>query len=202
MIGKLKGIIDFIGADHVIIDVGGVGYIVYASRNTILSLPQEGEAATLLIETHVREDHIHLYGFAGKEEKQWFGILTTVKGVGTKMALGILSALNPSQIATALMSKDKAAFTSVSGVGNKLAERLLTELKDKVPSVSDDPIASISESISINSSDKSLSEAISALTNLGYGRSDAYSAINKIAGKNSNMTVEDLIRNGLKELAS
>jgi len=131
MIGKLKGLVDSTDEGKAIIDVGGVGYLVFSSARTLRDLPSEGQAVELLIETHVREDHIHLYGFLMEEEQQWFKTLITVNGVGTKMALAILSALSPAQLTTAIMAQDKASFTQVSGVGPKLADRLLTELKNK-----------------------------------------------------------------------
>ncbi|MCA0406817.1 MAG: Holliday junction branch migration protein RuvA, partial [Proteobacteria bacterium] len=131
MIGKLKGIIDSYGDDTVILDVQGVGYLVHCSSRTLQALPQPGEAATLFIETVVREDMIRLFGFAGAAEQDWFNILLSVQGVGQKVALAILSTLRPAELANAIAMKDKAAIARTSGVGPKLAERICVELKDK-----------------------------------------------------------------------
>lgn len=131
MIGKLRGRIDEISEDSVLIDVGGVGYVVFASQRTLQNL-RVGEAATLTIETHVREDHFHLYGFESAVEREWFRLLTTVQRVGNKVALVIMSAYSPQQLATAILSKDTGAFSRIKGIGASLAERIVTELKDKV----------------------------------------------------------------------
>ena len=200
MIGKLKGIIDSISNTALIIDVGGVGYVAYASAQTLGSLV-EGQPASLFIETHVREDHIHLFGFANEEEQEWFRILTTVKGVGNRMAMAVLSVLKPDQLVTALMAQDKAAFTQISGVGPKLAERILIELKDKVPSVGAIPVGTIHTEPAVTGNN-ALNDAVSALTNLGYNRSDAYRAASKTSQDNPDSNVEDLIRNCLKELVA
>ena len=131
MIGKLKGIVDTIGDGFLIIDVAGVGYYVFASSKTCAQTAA-GEAVEFLIETHVREDHIHLYGFANAGEKDWFNLLLNVQGVGTKVALAILSLHSPQDLVAAIASQDKTAFARVSGIGPKLAQRIVTELKDKV----------------------------------------------------------------------
>ena len=201
MIRKLKGIIDTIDINSVIIDVGGVGYNAFCSSNTLRQLPQKGEAATLHIETHVREDHIHLYGFASVEEKQAFGILIKVNGVGSKMALAVLSTFSPAQLTTAIASQDKGAFRSVSGVGPKIAERIITELKDKFSIIgsTDNFTTTTTNSTPANND---ITDAIAALVSLGYSRSDAYTVINKISALNDNMPVDLLIRAGLKELGS
>src|SRR6185312_9648087 len=132
MIAKLTGILDHIGPEGAVIDVGGVGYLCFCSNRTLGQLPQPGGAARLLIETHVREDHIHLYGFADTAERDWFRILTTVQGVGAKVGLAILSVLSPDQVATAIAAGDKAMLARAEGVGPKLAGRIASELKDKV----------------------------------------------------------------------
>ncbi len=129
MIGKLRGLIDTIDDDSVILDVGGVGYLVFCSGRTLAALPPVGETAQLVIETHVREDHIHLYGFPDTVERDWFNLLATVQRVGNKMALAILGAYSPEQLAHSILAKDTAAFSRISGVGAKLAERIVTELK-------------------------------------------------------------------------
>jgi len=202
MIGRLRGIAEKIDSGYSIIDVSGVGYLVYASARSLGEM-SVGSPVTVHVETHVREDHIHLYGFTTEDERGWFRILTTVKGVGPKVALAILSILSPIQLSTALLSQDKKAFGQVSGIGPKLAERIITELKDKA---SFEGISVSSEKISAAKGDggkernNSAMDAISALTNLGYGRSSAYEVVMKIASEDINVSVEELIRKSLKEL--
>src|SRR5579883_2599375 len=131
MIGSLSGIVDQATADSAVVEVGGVGYLVFASSRTLARLPARGKPLKLLIETHVREDHIHLYGFADEAERGWFRLLTTVQGVGARLALAILGVLAPEALATAIMAQDKAALARADGVGPKLAQRIANELKDK-----------------------------------------------------------------------
>jgi holliday junction DNA helicase RuvA len=208
MIGKLRGIIDEINEHHLILDVNGVGYVVFCSAATLRAMPTEGLAAKLIIETHVREDHIHLYGFLTEAERSWFRLLLTVKGVGTKVALAILSALNAEQLAIAIASQDKAAFKPVAGVGPKLAERVLIELKDKdsvFPAASILPMPAHTGSVATPETTPhtaAVRDAVSALTNLGYNRSEAYAAVARLASKQNNPTVESLIRETLQELAT
>src|SRR5437588_8394200 len=133
MIGKLKGIIDSYGEDFIIVDVNGVGYVVHCSARTRQALPAQGDPVTLAIETHVREDQIRLFGFTGDIEREWFRLLQTVQGVGTKVALSILSTLKPADLASAIAMRDKAMVARSPGVGSKVAERGVTELKDKSP---------------------------------------------------------------------
>ena len=196
MIGKLKGIVDSCYHDHVIIDVGGVGYLVFCSSRTLANLTP-GDSVMLLIETHVREDHIHLYGFYSYEEKNIFNLLQSVKGVGTKMSLSILSVLTPDQIAYALATKDMMAFNQVSGIGKKLAERIVTELKDKY---SDNYI--ITKAADSNFSKSELNalamDAIAALTSLGVTRLDAQNRVSNLLAKNSDIKLNELIRIALK----
>ncbi len=137
MIGKLKGIIDSYGADYVLLDVGGVGYQVHCSARTLATLPAPGQAATLSIETHVREDQIRLFGFASDMEREWFRLLQTVQGVGAKVALSVLGTLKVPELASAITMRDKAAISRAPGVGPKVAERIVTELKDKAPEFAD-----------------------------------------------------------------
>jgi Holliday junction DNA helicase RuvA len=137
MIGKLKGIIDSYGEDHIIVDVNGVGYVVHCSARTLQALPAAGDPVTLAIETHVREDQIRLFGFLNDIEREWFRLLQTVQGVGTKVALAILSTLKPAELATAIAMRDKATVSRTPGVGPKVAERVVTELKDKAPKYAD-----------------------------------------------------------------
>lgn len=196
MIGKLKGIVDSVQADYAIIDVSGVGYLAFCSAKTLANLVP-GEPTELLIETHVREDHIHLYGFRKLQEKSTFLTLQSVKGVGTKMALNILSTLLPEDIELALSAQDKDAFTQVSGVGKKLAERIITELKDKFTNrlgISPMPISSNSKMSSSIAND-----AISALVSLGINKSEAYNRINVILAHNTNASINDLIKLALKK---
>lgn len=206
MIGKLRGNVDWVDEQEAIIDVGGVGYIVYCSAMTLRSFPPIGNSVQLWIETHVREDHIHLYGFVTIEEKTWFNRLVTVKGVGARVALAILSVMDASQLSTALISQDKAAFKPVAGVGPKLAERIITELKDKSFVGDINPISEqslISQNNTENQTgDAIITDAVSALTNLGYGRSEAFLKVTQLAQQNKPVSVESLIRDSLKELAS
>src|SRR6516165_8282801 len=132
MIAKLAGTVDHIGADMAVIDVGGVGYLVFCSTRTIAGLPPAGAPARLLIETHVRDDHIHLYGFIDAAERDWFRRLTTVQGVGPRLAMALLSSAAPDQLARAILAQDKAALTRADGVGARLAARIVNELRDKL----------------------------------------------------------------------
>ena len=199
MIGKLKGKIDTIYDDHFIIDVNGVGYLVFCSAKTLHQLDSL-EFAEILIETHVREDHIHLYGFWNSEEKTTFGILQSVKGVGTKMALAILSSLTPEDIQLALNTEDKTAFHAVSGVGKKLSERIITELKDKVISTQQLSAAGIRTTISPEANVKGnlAADAVSALTGLGVNKAEAYQRVTKLLAESDNISISDLIRLSLK----
>src|SRR5262249_11636718 len=130
MIGKLKGVIDSYGEDFVIVDVGGVGYLVHCSARTLQALPAPGEAVAASIETHVREDQIRLFGFASDVEREWFRLLQTVQGVGTKVALAVLGTLKVGELASAVAMRDKAMIARTPGIGPKVAERIVTELKD------------------------------------------------------------------------
>ncbi|MCC8417047.1 MAG: Holliday junction branch migration protein RuvA [Rickettsia endosymbiont of Bryobia graminum] len=192
MIGKLKGKVDSSSSDHVIIDVNGVGYLVYCSNITLSKLAIN-EFCQLFIETHVREDHINLYGFLSLEEKSFFNILQSVNGIGTRMSLGILSNLSLEQIQTAIARRDKEVFKSVSGVGSKLAERIIVELKDKILS-SADP-----NNLTIDTSNRNLtSDAILALTSLGISKNEAQNLIHDIISKNNDISLNDLIKQALK----
>ena len=204
MIGKLKGLIDSYGEDFVILDVQGVGYQVHCSTRTLQSLPAPGQPATLSIETHVREDQIRLFGFASDGEREWFRLLQTVQGVGVKVALAVLSTLKPADLATAIALRDKTAVSRTPGVGVKVAERIVTELKDKVPAFADlDPaIVSLSGDMDDSRAPQPVRDAVSALVNLGYGPPQAAAAIaaaTRRAGDDADAA--KLIRAGLKELA-
>jgi Holliday junction DNA helicase RuvA len=204
MIGKLKGIIDSYGEDNLILDVNGVGYEVHCSARTLQALPAEGEAATLSIETHVREDMIKLYGFASDAERGWFRLLQTVQGVGAKVALSVLGTLKPSELATAVAMRDKAMVARTPGVGPKVAERIVTELKDKAPAFAEiDPaVVHLAGAVDEKRAPKPVTDAVSALVNLGYGQPQAAAAIaaaSRAAGEGADTAT--LIRQGLKELA-
>ena len=200
MIAKLTGVIDSTSDDWAVIDVSGVGYLVFCSARTLGRLGP-GEAASLVIETHVREDHIHLYGFLEESERTWFKLLTTVQGVGAKVALGILSALRGDELLQAIAAGDKATVTRAPGVGPKLAIRLLTELKDKVANMALGPVAVKSGAAPAVDASGVVGEAVSALVNLGYSASDALNAVSRAAADlQGDPALPDLIRAGLSEL--
>lgn len=204
MIGKLKGLIDSYGEDHVILDVNGVGYVVQCSARTLQRLPQAGEAAALSIETQVREDSIRLFGFASDAERDWFRLLQNVQGVGAKVALAILGILSPGELASAVATQDKAAVARAPGVGPKLAARIVAEMKDKAPALSavDPLVARLAGEDDAKAAPKPVQDAISALVNLGYGRPQAAAAVAagvKALGEAAETAA--LIRRGLKELA-
>jgi holliday junction DNA helicase RuvA len=204
MIGKLKGIIDAYGEDFVVVDVNGVGYVVHCSSRTLQNLPAVGEAATLAIETHVREDMIRLFGFRSDQEREWFRLLQTVQGVGAKVALGVLSALDAGALATAIGTGDKAAISRAPGVGPKLAARLVAELKDKAPAFGpvDPNVIRLSGALEDRKAPQPVSDAVSALVNLGYGQPQASAAV-AAALRQAGEAAEarTLIRLGLRELA-
>jgi Holliday junction DNA helicase RuvA len=204
MIGKLKGIIDSYGEDFVILDVHGVGYVVQCSSRTLQKLPQAGEAASLSIETHVREDAIRLYGFASDGERDWFRLLQSVQGVGAKVALAILGVLSPGELATALATQDKAMVGRAPGVGPKLAQRIVSELKDKAPAFAsiDPTVMRLAGEDEAKTAPKPVQDAISALVNLGYGRPQAAAAVAaSVKELGESAETPALIRRGLKELA-
>lgn len=197
MIGKLSGRVDSSDDDYVIIDVNGVGYLVYASGKTLAKLA-EGESYKLFIETHVREDHIHLYGFLTLEEQNFFNLLQSVNGIGTRMALSILSALTPTDIQIAISNEDKNIFKTISGVGAKLAERIVRELSDKVAKISSSS-AIIKGSLNIKGiTPVASNEVIKALVNMGFSRFEAQNAVQEIITKNPEISIDELIRITLK----
>lgn len=219
MIAKLKGTVDTIGDEYCIIDVNGVGYLVFASAKTLGRL-KIGEAANILIETVVREDSISLFGFASALEKEWFLTLTKVQGVGAKVCLSILSALAPQQLAQAVAAQDKASFTRANGVGPKLAARIVTELKDKIvtiPVAAAATTADLAKELDMDANEETetyednltaraddptaMEDALSALVNLGYQRLEAYRVVNQVLIANPNVDVSELIRLSLKEFA-
>jgi Holliday junction DNA helicase RuvA len=204
MIGKLKGVIDSYGEDYVILDVNGVGYQVHCSARTLQALPAPSEAATLSIETYVREDQIKLFGFASDAEREWFRLLQTVQGVGAKVALAVLGTLRVSELADAVAMRDKAVVARTPGVGPKVAERIVTELKDKVPALTnlDPAVVHLAGALDEKRAPKPVADAVSALVNLGYGQPQAAAAI-AAAARNAGEGADTatLIRQGLKELA-
>lgn len=197
MIARLTGRVEQIEADRCVIDVNGVGYLVQASTRTLAALPA-GQVATVLVEMQVREDAISLFGFAESAEREWFRLLTTVQGVGARVALNILSALSPRELVAAIQAGDRGALTRASGVGAKLAVRLLTELREKagaMPSgvgfspVLPPPVGGVE------------ADALSALVNLGYRRPEAAAAVDRVVKRlGEGASLDALIREGLKEL--
>ena len=198
MIAQLTGRVGQIEADRCVVDVNGVGYLVQASTRTLAALPS-GQLVTVLIETQVREDAISLFGFTEGAEREWFRLLTTVQGVGARVALNILSALSPRDLVTAIQAGDRGALTRASGVGAKLAVRLLTELREKAGAmpagigftpVLPPPVTGVE------------ADAVSALVNLGYRRPEAAAALERVARRlGEGAALDALIREGLKELA-
>lgn len=204
MIGKLKGVVDEIADDHVILDVHGVGYVAFCSARTLGNLPAAGEAAILLIETYVREDVLRLYGFGTALEREWFRLLQNVQGVGAKVALAVLGTLTPSELANAIALRDIAMVSRAPGVGKKVAERIVTELKNKAPAFAGEATANIGlkQEIGEGVASTAVSDAVSALSNLGYSRDQAANAVASAlreAGEDADSA--KLIRLGLKELA-
>jgi len=201
MIAKLKGLVDTIGEDYCVIDVNGVGYLVFCSGRTLGNLPPVGEATMLLIETHVREDHIHLFGFAGEREKDWFKLLQSVQGVGAKVALAILSVVGIDELSTSIAAQDKTVVGRATGVGPKLATRIITELKDKVARFAVTPSAGVIAA-TVSQDNPLVRDATSALVNLGYRQTEAYiAASNAVQACDGEVSLSDLIRLGLKELS-
>ncbi len=204
MIGKLKGTLDSIGDDWIIIDVHGVGYQVHCSSRTLGTLPGTGEAVVMAIETHVRETEIKLFGFSADLEREWFRLLQNVQGVGAKVALAILGTLTPGDLASAIALQDKATVSRAPGVGPKVAQRIVAELKDKAPALSADATGTLGlqQEIGAGVAGSAVQDAVSALTNLGYSSQQASAAVSaalKSAGEDA--TGATLIRLGLRELS-
>lgn len=204
MIGKLKGRVDTVDEDSLLLDVGGVCYHVFCSGRTLAALPAVGEAAELIIETHVREDHIHLFGFPNVMERDWFRLLMTVQGVGVRMALAILNVFSPAELVQAIAGKEIKSLQRVSGVGAKLAERLATELKNKVGAMPTGGVvlgAPKGKQVGIPPATAS-EDALSALLNLGYSRAEAYNAVQAAVDKtDAGQDVAKLVRESLRMLA-
>jgi Holliday junction DNA helicase RuvA len=204
MIGKLKGVVDSFGPDWAILDVHGVGYLVLCSTRTLEALPRVGEAAMLFIETQMREDQIRLVGFTSEVEREWFRLLLTVQGVGSKVALSVLGTLKAADLASAIALQDKAMIARAPGVGPKVAARICTELKDKAPALSglDGNVVRLQAELGDKVAARPAAEAVSALVNLGYGQTQASAAI-AFAMQEAGEGAETarLIRLGLKELS-
>lgn len=198
MIAMLTGRIDQTSAEGLVLDVNGVGYLVFCSNRTLARLPARGTVLRLLVETQVREDHIHLFGFTEEAERAWFRLLLTVQGVGARIALAVLSVLAPEALAAAILAQDKAAVARADGVGPKLAQRIVNELKDKVGGLTLGPAAGTAAA----EEGAATADAISALVNLGYQRSDAYGAVTVAARRlGPAARIDLLIKAGLQELA-
>ena len=217
MIGRLKGLVDGVGDGWVLIDVNGVCYLVEGSGRMLSSLPGQGELVTLAIETYVREDQFRLFGFLSEEERSWFKLLLGVQGVGAKVALAIQSVLSVSELSQAVMAQDKTMVSRAPGVGPKVAQRIVQELKDKVPEASF-VVAGHGASAGGASDDAgdmnqpdmntTVRDELSALTNLGYARSQAHVAVMTVMGQLNQsedgaetLSTEALIKSALKELA-
>jgi holliday junction DNA helicase RuvA len=204
MIGKLTGVLDSFGEDHVILDVNGVGYVVTCSSRTLQRLPLRGEPASLAIETQVREDAIRLFGFTSDAERDWFRLLQSVQGVGAKVALAILGILSAGELATVIGTQDKASVARAPGVGPKLAARIVAELKDKAPALAavDPLVARLAGEEEAKRAPRPVQDAVSALVNLGYGRPQAAAAVAaSVSALGDAAEAPALIRRGLKELA-
>jgi len=201
VIAKLTGRVDSLGEDAAVIDVAGVGYLVFCSGRTLGRL-SEGTTASLLIETHVREDHIHLYGFMTAAEREWFRLLTHVQGVGAKVAMAVLSTLDVDDILHAVAAGDRTALSRAPGVGAKLAGRIASELRDKVGAMTLGSAVAAGPAALGGGAGNGTADAVSALVNLGYSPSDALRAVSQAAHRlGADAGVAALIRGGLAELA-
>jgi len=199
VIAKLTGLLDSTGPDWTVVDVAGVGYLVHCSGRTLARLPGVGAAVSLLIETHLRQDHIHLYGFVDAAERDWFRLLTTVQGVGSRVALAVQSVLPPDELLQAILVQDRAGLTRANGVGPKLAGRIVAELKDKVAGLS----LGRAVATAAGAATGPAADAVSALTNLGYRRAEAFGAVAQAVQRlGPNAAIDALIRAGLKELSA
>ncbi len=219
MIGKISGRIDYRGIDHVLIDVRGVGYVVYVSDRTLAGLPGVGEAVALYTDLLVREDLLQLFGFTTLVEKEWYKLLTSVQGIGAKASMAILSALGPDGVSRAIALGDWNSVKAAKGVGPKIAQRVVNELKDKAPAVMAmggaapataqdvpdfevvEPIETPAPQVPVSNMGSAQAEALSALQNLGYGPGDAAGAVAQAAGDAPDADTPDLIRAALKLLA-
>ena len=220
MIGRLRGRVDYKAHDHFLLDVSGVGYLIFCSERTLSEIPGNGEFTTIYTDLLVREDLLQIFGFLLQVEKEWYRLLVSVQGVGAKASLAILSALGEDGVSRAIALGDWTSVKSAKGIGPKTAQRVVNELKDKaahvmslVPhkvgnqeeKVSDaDIIERIDDNPSINlaiSNNSAQADALSALQNLGYTPSDAAAAVAKILNQSSDLSTEELIRSSLKMLS-
>jgi len=220
MIGRLRGRVDYKAQDHFLLDVSGVGYLIFCSERTLSEIPGNGEFTTIYTDLLVREDLLQIFGFLSQVEKEWYRLLMSVQGVGAKASLAILSALGEDGVSRAIALGDWTSVKSAKGIGPKTAQRVVNELKDKaahvmslVPhkvgnqeeKVSDaDIIETIDGNPSINlaiSNNSAQADALSALQNLGYTPSDAAAAVAKILNQSSDLSTEELIRSSLKMLS-
>lgn len=210
MIARLKGVLEAVRPDSLILDVNGVGYLVYCASNFLGRLPSLGSPLSLHIETQVREDAITLFGFEQEVEREWFRLLTTVQGVGAKLALAILGSLGVEGVARAAAMQDKNAFARTSGVGPKLAGRIANDLKDKTPAPGAGVLRQAANPVDAAARDslqQVLDDALSALVNLGYKESEAAAALGRArhgpgAAVSPEASVAELIRGGLRELSA
>ncbi len=216
MIASLHGLVDSTGDDWLVLDVNGVGYLVYCSARTLGRLQGAADPVKLLIDMHVREDHIHLFGFVDHLERDWFRMLQSVQGVGAKVALAILSVSLPDELGAAIVAQDKATVSRANGVGPKLAARIVNELKDKVAKLAMAPVIKSAipartggkGAVQVDNAGDVIRDAVSALSNLGYRPAEAYTAVSTVArelGADRELVADDLqtlIRLGLRELAS
>ena len=199
MIAKLAGLLDSIAEDHAVVDVGGVGYLVFCSGRTMRGLPPVGQPVVVHVETHVREDHIHLYGFADEAERDWFRLLQSVQGVGARVALAILTVHAPGDLAHIIAAQDKAAVSQANGVGAKLAGRIVSELKDAVGALALYPAGATGGAAFVEVGVEG--DAVSALVNLGYRRTEAAMAVaGAVRAMDGEAELDVLIRAGLREL--
>lgn len=203
MIGKLKGILDEAADDYVLVDVNGVCYVVHCSDRTIAHAGKIGDKVTLFIETYVREDQFKLFGFVSAFERDWFLLLQSVQGIGAKLALALLSKMSPGQLANAIALQDKGLLSKTPGVGPKAAERIVLELKNKLPkNLSDQGDATVYQELGDARALAPVAEAISGLTNLGYSRDQAANAISAVIKEvGEAVDTTKLIRLGLRHLS-
>lgn len=202
MIGKLKGVVDTVGDDFMILDVGGVGYKIFTSKKALQDIPTTGEACELLIETHMREDQIRLYGFLAENEREIFNLLLNVQGVGTRLALAILSTFSSRDVVSLLSAGDTTALAKAQGVGSKLASRIVNELKTKIVGLKQVK-SSLQPGVKDEKEEQAFRDALSALINLGYKPTQAHLALlSALRKSDSAIDVESLVRAGLRELAT
>jgi Holliday junction DNA helicase RuvA len=202
MIAKLTGILDSVGEDWAIVDVHGVGYLAACSSRLLARLGRPGAAVTLYTETRIRDEVPHLYGFGSRAEQEWFRLLTLVQGVGGRVALSLLSVLDPDALALAIASGDKASLSRADGVGPKLAARIAAELKDRASALSLNMVAGRPAEGPQAAQSMATAEAVSALVNLGYGRGDAFAAVTAVAAGGPQKTLDELIRAALRQLSA